>query len=235
MHANNVLIPTVVEKKGNREIGYDLYSRLMKDRIIFVQGGITDPSANVVCGQLLFLHNQSAKKPIDMYINSPGGVVTASFAILDTMRYVTPKIRTICIGQAASAAALLLACGDERYSLKHSRIMIHQPSGGSQGTAADIEIQAAEILRLKEILNGIMAEATGRTVEEIQRDTDRDRYLSAEEAIEYGLIDEVVDSAPTEDEDEDIYDTADEEAPTEEAGEAESEADDDEDEDSEDE
>jgi len=192
MNANGYVVPTVIEKRGNREYAYDIFSRLLKDRVIFIGGPISDGVANAVCAQLLFLNNQSVKKPINIYLNSPGGVVTGGLAILDTMRYVEAPIHTFCIGQCASMGAVLLAAGDHRYALAHSRVMIHQPWGGAEGTASDIEIQAKEIQRLKKILNGILAEATGKEIEAIEVATDRDNFFSADEALEFGLLDEVV-------------------------------------------
>ena len=188
------LIPMVVEKTGAEERAYDIYSRLLKDRIVFVGGEVEDGMANSVIAQLLFLQAEDSKKEISMYINSPGGSVTAGLAILDTMRMVKCPIATYCIGQAASMGAILLAAGEKgrRHALPHSRIMIHQPWGGAQGKASDIEITAREILRLKDILNGILAESSGKTAEEVARDTDRDYFMSAEDAKEWGIVDKVL-------------------------------------------
>ena len=187
-------IPFVIEKSGRGERSYDIYSRLLKDRIIMLSGPIDDAVASSIVAQLLFLEAEDPDKDIYLYINSPGGVITSGFSIYDTMNYIKPDIVTICIGQAASMGAFLLACGAEgkRYALPSSRIMIHQPLGGAQGQATDIEIQAKEILRLKKYLNKIMADRTGKTVRTIEKDTERDFFLSAEEAKEYGLIDEVL-------------------------------------------
>ncbi len=187
-------IPFVIEKSGRGERSYDIYSRLLKDRIIMLSGPIDDAVASSIVAQLLFLEAEDPDKDIYLYINSPGGVITSGFSIYDTMNYIKPDIVTICIGQAASMGAFLLCCGAEgkRYALPSSRIMIHQPLGGAQGQATDIEIQAKEILRLKKYLNKIMAERTGKTVRTIEKDTERDFFLSAEEAKEYGLIDRVL-------------------------------------------
>ncbi|WP_456402255.1 ATP-dependent Clp endopeptidase proteolytic subunit ClpP [Hydrogenimonas sp.] len=187
-------IPFVIEKSGRGERSYDIYSRLLKDRIIMLSGPIDDAVASSIVAQLLFLEAEDPDKDIYLYINSPGGVITSGFSIYDTMNYIKPDIVTICIGQAASMGAFLLCCGAEgkRYALPSSRIMIHQPLGGAQGQATDIEIQAKEILRLKKYLNKIMADRTGKTVRTIEKDTERDFFLSAEEAKEYGLIDRVL-------------------------------------------
>ncbi len=187
-------IPFVIEKSGRGERSYDIYSRLLKDRIIMLSGPIDDAVASSIVAQLLFLEAEDPDKEIYLYINSPGGVITSGFSIYDTMNYIKPDIVTICIGQAASMGAFLLACGapGKRYALPSSRIMIHQPLGGAQGQATDIEIQAKEILRLKKYLNKILAERTGKTVRTIEKDTERDFFLSADEAKEYGLIDEVL-------------------------------------------
>ena len=189
-------IPIVVETTGRTERAYDIYSRLLKDRIILLSGEVNDHVASVICAQLLFLESEDPEKEIYMYINSPGGVVTAGMAIYDTMQYISAPVATLCMGQAASMGAFLLSAGEkgQRYSLPHSRILIHQPLGGAQGQATDIDIQAREILRLRKSLNSIMAENTGRTVEEIEKDTDRDNFMSAEEAVEYGLIDKVLEN-----------------------------------------
>jgi len=188
------LIPMVIEQSNRGERAYDIYSRLLKDRIIFIGSGITDDIANVVIAELLFLESEDADKDIHLYINSPGGVVTAGMAIYDTMQYVRPDISTICMGQAASMAAVLLAGGTigKRFSLPHSRILIHQPIGGFQGQATDIDIQAREILRLREELNTILAKHTKQGLKKIQQDTERDYYMNGEEAKEYGIVDEVV-------------------------------------------
>ncbi|MDE5925616.1 MAG: ATP-dependent Clp endopeptidase proteolytic subunit ClpP [Helicobacter sp.] len=187
-------VPTVIEKSGRGERAYDIYSRLLKDRIILLSGQIDDGVASSIVAQLLFLEAEDPEKDIYLYINSPGGVVTSGLSIYDTMNYVKPDISTICIGQAASMGAFLLSCGTKgkRYSLPNSRIMIHQPLGGAQGQATEIEIQAKEILRLKASLNEILAANTNQPLEKIAKDTDRDFYLSAREAQEYGLIDNVL-------------------------------------------
>jgi ATP-dependent Clp protease protease subunit len=190
----SILIPFVVEQTGRGERSYDIYSRLLKDRIIFVGGQINDDVANVVTAQLLFLESEDPEKEINMYINSPGGSVTAGLAMYDTMQFVKPPVSTLCVGQAASMAAVLLAAGAKgrRYSLPHSRIMIHQLSGGFEGQATDIDIQAREALRLRELLNQVLANHTGQSMKKIEKDTDRDNFLSAAQAVEYGLIDEVI-------------------------------------------
>ena len=187
-------VPIVVEQTSRGERSYDIFSRLLKDRIIFLGGPIDDNVANLVIAQLLFLESEDPDKDIHMYINSPGGVVTAALAIYDTMQYIKPDVSTICMGSAASAAAFLLTAGTKgkRYALPFARIMIHQPLGGTQGQATDIEIHAKEILRLREILNGILASHTGQTIDKIGHDTERDFFMSAEQAKEYGLIDSVV-------------------------------------------
>ncbi len=187
-------IPYVVEKTGRGERSYDIYSRLLKDRIIMLGGEINDSVASSIVAQLLFLEAEDPEKDIYLYINSPGGVITSGFSIFDTMNYIKPDICTICIGQAASMGAFLLSCGTKgkRYSLPNARIMIHQPLGGAQGQATDIEIQAKEILRLKKILNEIMSKNTGKTLKQISADTERDFFMSASEAKEYGLIDKVL-------------------------------------------
>lgn len=190
----NMLIPMVVEKTGHGERAYDIYSRLLKDRIVFVSGEVEDGMANAIVAQLLFLQAEDPEKEISMYINSPGGSVTAGLAILDTMKMVKCPVVTYCVGQAASMGAILLAAGEKgkRHALPNARIMIHQPWGGAQGKASDIEITAKEILRLKEILNGILADASGKTVEEVTKDTDRDHFMSAEEAKKWGIVDKVL-------------------------------------------
>ncbi len=188
------LVPTVVEKTDRGERAYDIYSRLLKDRIIFIGRPINDQVANSVIAQLLFLEAENPDKDIHLYINSPGGSVTAALGIYDTIQYIKPDVSTMCMGLAASAAALLLASGAEgkRYSLPYSRIMIHQPMGGAQGQATDIEIQAQEILDLKENLNKILSEHTGQPITKIEEDVERDYFMSANEAAEYGIIDEVI-------------------------------------------
>ncbi len=194
MQAQNYLVPTVVESTNRGERAFDLYSRMLKEHIIFLGTPIDDTVANLVSAQLLFLESENADKDISIYINSPGGDITALFAIYDTMKYVKNDITTFCYGQAASAAAVLLAGGTtgKRFSLPHSRILLHQPYGGAGGQASDIEIQAKEILRMRELLNEMLAHDTGQTVEKISNDTDRDFILSAAEAREYGIIDEVI-------------------------------------------
>lgn len=193
-----MLVPIVVEQTGRGERSYDIYSRLLQDRIIILGSQIDDAVASVVVAQLLFLQAQDAEKDISIYINSPGGVVTAGMAIYDTMQFISCDVATYCIGQAASMAAVLLAAGakGKRFALPNSRIMIHQPIGGAEGQATDISIQAQEILRLKSSLNGILASHSGRSIEEITKDTDRDNFMSAEEAKAYGLIDEVLIKRP---------------------------------------
>jgi ATP-dependent Clp protease, protease subunit len=190
------LVPMVIEQSGRGERSYDIYSRLLKERVIFLVGPVNDQMANLIVAQLLFLESENPDKDISLYINSPGGSVSAGLAIYDTMQFIKPNVSTLCTGMAASMGAFLLAAGEKgkRFSLPNSRIMIHQPSGGSQGMASDIEIQAKEILYLRHRLNQIMAERTGQTVEQIAKDTDRDRFLSAEDAAEYGLIDKVLTS-----------------------------------------
>lgn len=187
-------IPMVVEQSGRGERAYDIYSRLLKDRIIFLGGPIDDNVANVVIAQLLFLESEDPDKDIHLYINSPGGVVTAGLAIYDTMQYIKPDVSTICIGQAASMGSVLLAAGakGKRYALPYSRIMIHQPLGGAQGQSTDIQIQAREILRIRETLNEILSHHTGQSVKKLTEDTERDNFMSALEAKKYGLIDEVI-------------------------------------------
>ena len=187
-------VPMVVEQSGRGERAYDIYSRLLKDRIIFLGGPIDDNVANVVIAQLLFLGSEDPDKDIHLYINSPGGVVTAGLAIYDTMQYIKPDVSTICIGQAASMGSVLLAAGakGKRYALPYSRIMIHQPLGGAQGQSTDIQIQAREILRIRDILTEILKEHTGQSIETLMADTERDNFMSAVEAKNYGLIDEVI-------------------------------------------
>jgi ATP-dependent Clp protease protease subunit len=187
-------IPIVVEQSGRGERSYDIYSRLLKERIIFLGGAIDDQVANLIIAQMLFLEAEDADKDIHFYINSPGGVVTSGMAIFDTMRYIKAPVSTICIGQAASMGAFLLAAGEKgkRFSLDHSRIMIHQPLGGFQGQATDIHIHAKEILRMKDELNEILADLTGQSMEKVANDTERDYFMSAKDATEYGLIDAIV-------------------------------------------
>ncbi|MBC7331438.1 MAG: ATP-dependent Clp endopeptidase proteolytic subunit ClpP [Synergistetes bacterium] len=189
-----MLIPVVIEQTHRGERAYDIYSRLLKDRIIFIGEPIDDNVANIVVAQLLFLEAEDPKKDIFIYINSPGGLVTAGLAIYDTMQYIKADICTICIGQAASMAAVLLAAGTKgkRYALPHARIMLHQPLGGAQGQATDINIQAKEIMRLRGLINDILVKHTGQSLERIEKDTDRDFYMTAEDAKEYGIIDEVI-------------------------------------------
>jgi len=188
------LIPTVIEKTMQGERAYDIYSRLLKDRIIFLGGSINDEVANLIIAQLLFLEAENDKKEIQMYINSPGGSVYAGMAIYDTMKHIKPNVSTICVGMAASMAAFLLAGGEngKRFSLPNSRILIHQPMGGTQGQAADIKIQAEEILKIRDEMNKILASNTGQPLERIAKDTDRDYYMRASEALKYGIIDKVI-------------------------------------------
>ena len=187
-------IPYVVEKTGRGERSYDIYSRLLKDRIVMLSGEVNDQVASTIVAQFLFLEAEDPEADIYFYINSPGGVVTSGMAIFDTMNYIRPDVATICIGQAASMGAFLLSSGEKgkRYALPHARIMIHQPLGGAQGQATDIAIQAEEILRMKRELNGILAKNTGQSVKTVEKDTDRDNFMSAAEAKEYGMIDEVL-------------------------------------------
>ena len=191
---NNYLIPYVVEQTARGERSYDIYSRLLQDRIVLLGGEVTDDSANSIVAQLLFLQSQDAKKEISMYINSPGGSVTAGLAIYDTMQFISCPVATYCVGQTASMGAVLLTAGakGKRFALPSSRIMIHQPWGGAEGKASDIEITAREILRLKEMLNGILAAHSGKKIEDVVRDTDRDHFMSAAEACAWGLIDKVL-------------------------------------------
>jgi ATP-dependent Clp protease, protease subunit len=198
-----MLIPMVIEQSSRGERAYDIYSRLLKDRIIFLGSGINDEVANLLIAQLLFLESEDPEKDINFYINSPGGIVTAGLAVYDTMQYIKPDIATVCIGQAASMGAILLAAGTKgkRYALPNARILIHQPLGGSQGQASDIAIQAKEILRVKDNLNRILVNHTGRELSQIETDTDRDFFMSGEEAKEYGLIDKVMASR------DDLYET----------------------------
>ena len=188
------LVPMVVEQTARGERAYDIYSRLLKDRVVFIVGPIEDQVANLVVAQLLFLESENPDKDVHLYINSPGGVVTAGMAIYDTMQFIKPDVSTICVGQAASMGSLLLAGGTKgkRYCLPHSRVMIHQPSGGFEGQASDIHIHAREILNMKQRLNEILAKHTGQTVERIALDSDRDNFMDAEKAVEYGLVDTVL-------------------------------------------
>ena len=195
---SSYLIPIVVEQTGRGERSYDIYSRLLKERIVFIGSEITDDLANLVVAQLLFLQSEDATKDVSVYVNSPGGSVTAGLAIYDTMQFLKCDVVTYCVGQAASMGAVLLAAGakGKRHALPGARIMIHQPWGGAQGTASDIHIQAQEILRLKDYLNGILAKHTGKSVKEVAKDTDRDFFMSAQEAVAYGLVDDVLGAAP---------------------------------------
>ena len=188
------LVPMVVEQTARGERAYDIYSRLLKDRVVFIVGGIDDNVANLVVAQLLYLESENPDKDIHLYINSPGGIVTSGLSIYDTMQFIKPDVSTICVGQAASMGSLLLAGGakGKRYCLPHSRIMIHQPSGGFQGQASDIDIHAREVLKLRERLNEIFAKHTGQTVERVERDSDRDNFMDGATAVEYGLIDTVL-------------------------------------------
>jgi ATP-dependent Clp protease protease subunit len=194
------LIPMVIEQTGRGERAYDIYSRLLKDRIIFMGTGIDDQISNVIIAQLPYLESEGPEKDIHLYINSPGGSVSAGLAIYDTLRYIKPEIETICIGQAASMAALILSAGTKgkRFALPHSRIMIHQPMGGFSGQASDIDIHAREILRLKGELNAILSENTGQPLDRIETDTDRDFFMSGEDAVEYGIVDSVISTRLTE-------------------------------------
>jgi ATP-dependent Clp protease protease subunit len=195
LEAAATLVPIVVEQTARGERSYDIYSRLLKERVIFMVGQVEDHMANLVVAQLLFLESENPDKDIHLYINSPGGSVTAGLSIYDTMQFIKPDVSTMCIGQAASMGALLLTGGakGKRYALPHSRMMIHQPSGGVQGQASDIHIQAKEILSIREKLNKIMSSHTGQSIEIIERDTDRDNFMSATQAVDYGLIDQVLD------------------------------------------
>ena len=191
------LIPMVIEQTGRGERSFDIYSRLLKERVIFLTDAIDDHIANLIIAQLLFLEAEDNESDAYMYINSPGGVVTAGMAIYDTMQYIKTKVSTICLGQAASMGALLLSAGEpgKRYALPNARIMIHQPLGGAQGQATDIEIQANEILRMKRVLNGILAKHSGQNIKKVEKDTDRDFFMGAEEAVEYGIVDAVITSS----------------------------------------
>ncbi len=195
----NTLVPMVVETTNRGERSYDIYSRLLRERIIFLTGGVNDHVSSLVCAQLLFLESENPSKDIAFYINSPGGIVSSGLAIYDTMRYIRPDVSTVCIGQAMSMGSLLLCSGAEgkRYALPNARIMVHQPSGGAQGQATDIEIQAKEILKLRERLNEIYVDHTGQSLDIIEDALDRDRFMSPEEALEFGLIDEVVTERPS--------------------------------------
>lgn len=192
------LVPMVVEQTARGERAYDIFSRLLKERVVFVVGQIEDQMANLVVAQLLYLESENPEKDIHLYVNSPGGVVTAGMAIYDTMQFIQPQVSTICVGQAASMGAVLLAGGasGKRYCLPHSRMMIHQPLGGFQGQASDIDIHAREILSIRDKLNRVLAHHTGQSVEQIEIDTERDRFLSGEQAVEYGLVDEVLQQRP---------------------------------------
>jgi len=192
------LVPIVVEQTGRGERAYDIFSRLLKDRIVFLGSAINDDVSNLITAQLLFLESEDPERDIHFYINSPGGSVTAGLAIYDTMQYIRPQVSTLCLGQAASMGAWLLAAGapGKRFALPHSRIMIHQPLGGVQGQAADIDIQAREILRIREQLNNILVKHTGQSTKKIEKDTDRDLFLTGKQAVEYGIIDEVISSRP---------------------------------------
>jgi ATP-dependent Clp protease, protease subunit len=189
-----MLIPTVIEKTNMGERAYDIYSRLLKDRIIFLNDEINDHTANLVIAQLLFLANEDPKKDIHFYINSPGGSVTSTMAIYDTMQFIKPDVSTICVGMAASGGAMLLLAGQKgkRFALPHSRIMIHQPLGGAQGQASDIEIQAREMLKMKQLINELVAKHTGQKLDKVERDTDRDFYMDSKEAKAYGIVDDVI-------------------------------------------
>jgi ATP-dependent Clp protease protease subunit len=189
-----MLIPIVIEQSSRGERAYDIYSRLLKDRIIFMGEQVHDGMANTIIAQMLFLESEDPEKDVNLYINSPGGSVTAGLAIYDTMQYIRPNVATICMGQATSMAALLLAAGakGKRYALPHARIMIHQPLGGVQGQATDIDIQAKEIMKIKELIHGILARHTGQTLEKIRTDTERDFFMDSEDSLEYGLIDKVI-------------------------------------------
>ena len=195
------LVPMVVEQTARGERAYDIYSRLLKDRVIFIVGGIDDNVANLVVAQLLFLESENPDKDVHLYINSPGGIITAGLSIYDTMQFIKPDVSTMCVGQAASMGALLLAGGEpgKRYCLSHSRIMIHQPSGGFHGQASDIDIHAREVLKLREKLNAILSKHTGQTIERIARDSDRDNFMDGGTAVEYGLIDKVLKKRRSED------------------------------------
>jgi ATP-dependent Clp protease protease subunit len=194
--ANNYLVPTVIESSNRGERAYDLYSRLLRERIIFLGTPVDDTVANLVCAQMLFLESEEPDKEIHLYINSPGGDITALFAIYDTLKFIKPDVSTFCYGQAASAAAVLLAAGapGKRFALPHARILLHQPWGGVEGQASDIELQAKEILRMRDLLTSMLAEDTGQTHEKVTKDTDRDFIMTADEAVTYGVIDEIITS-----------------------------------------
>lgn len=198
MHPSNLIIPSVTEQTGRGEQRWDIYSRLLRDRIVFVDGPIEDQMASIIVAQLLYLESENPKKDINMYINSPGGVVTAGMAIYDTMQYIRPKIATVCVGQAASMGSFLLASGEPgmRVALANARVMIHQPSGGAQGQASDIAIQAKEILRIRENMNQLYAKFTGKPVDVIEKAMERDNFMSAQEAKEFGIVDQVFDRRP---------------------------------------
>lgn len=195
---NNYLVPTVIEQTNRGERAFDIYSRLLKERIIFLTGEVNDQVSSLICAQLLFLESENPKKDISFYINSPGGVVTAGLAMYDTMQYVKPQVSTVCVGQAASAGSLLLMGGaaGKRFSLPNSRIMVHQPSGGARGQATDIEIQAKEILRLRQMLNDLYVKHTGQKLTSIEKAMERDTFMGPDEALKFGLIDKVVEEAP---------------------------------------
>ena len=201
----NNLVPMVVETTNRGERAYDIYSRLLKERIIFLTGGIDDAVSSLICAQLLFLESENPKKDIAFYINSPGGIVSSGLAVYDTMRYIRPDVSTVCVGQAASMGSMLLCAGTpgKRYALPNSRVMVHQPSGGAQGQAADIEIQAREILKLRERLNKIYVEHTGQTLKAMEKAMDRDHFMNSEEAKAFGLIDEVVTQRPVDNDESD--------------------------------
>ncbi len=194
----SILVPFVVEQTGRGERSYDIYSRLLKVRIVFVGGQTTDELANLVTAQLLFLESEDPDKPINMYINSPGGSVTAGLAIYDTMQFVRTPVETLCVGQAASMGAVLLCAGEKgrRYALPHARVMIHQPHGGAEGQAADIEIQVREALRQRELVNEIFAHHTGQNIKKIEKDTDRDNFMTAQQALEFGIVDSILSARP---------------------------------------
>lgn len=196
LESKNMLVPMVIEQTGRGERSYDIYSRLLKERIIMLNGAFEDQMSNLIVSQLLFLAAEDPEKDIELYINSPGGVITSGMAIYDTMQFIKPDVVTICIGQAASMGAFILSSGapGKRKSLPNSRIMIHQPSGGAQGMASDIEIQAQEILRMRSMLNIIMAKNTGKSIKTLEKDMDRDNFMSAHEACQYGLIDTIIES-----------------------------------------
>tara|TARA_B100001971_G_scaffold7277_1_gene5969 strand:+ start:1719 stop:2306 length:588 start_codon:yes stop_codon:yes gene_type:complete len=190
----STLVPIVVEKTGHGERSYDIYSRLLKERIVFLNGPVDDISSNIIIAQLLYLESENTSKPINLYISSPGGSISAGMGIYDTMQYIKPPVHTMCVGQAASMGSFLLAAGEpgHRYALPHSRIMIHQPLGGAQGQATDIEIHAREIIRLRDELNTLLSKLTGQSLEVVNHDTDRDNFMTAKEARKYGLIDYIV-------------------------------------------